>query len=562
MHYFKIKITGVKLGNALMNGEVIIADSFWVIKKISLEFPGYHLPNYDYFKVEQNFALQQKKWLLQKQIFTYHSKTNDGKVAGSTTVNYSDYQLDKIFPKKYFGVEIGSTADSAYKQDSFFWNKIRTEPLSKNEVKFIRLKDSIYDLTHSNKYLDSIDKATNRITFGRIIWDGMTLNNHYKERTIEIGPLLSMSKYILFIGGMRLGDEVSYQKRFPNKKFINITTDLSYGFLNKDIKGTVYFNKMYNPYHRSFYSIEVGHDFDLINQNDAYINLLQRGNFYQSNKLSVSHSTELFNGFYLKNDIQIAMRSDVGDYKFANTLNKLGYADSAINKDLTNQTVRTFKPYNSLYNSVEFSYVPFQKYLREPLQKIILGSQYPTIYLQWRKGVPSLFNSVENFDYIEYGLRQKRTLGMAGLFSFNFSSGKFFNTNNLQLVDNKFMRRGDPVLFSNPLRNFQALDSTFAVFNWFFELHVLHEFNGSILSKIPLVKELGLLEVAGGGMLYAPERNLKYIEAFVGVEKIIRIASNKYKIGFYWVGSAANNFQHPIQFKIGFEPYNIIKHSW
>ena len=124
------------------------------------------------------------------------------------------------------------------------------------------------------------------------------------------------------------------------------------------------------------------------------------------------------------------------------------------------------------------------------------------------------------------------------------------------------MRKGDPFLFSSPTRNFQALDSSFALFNWYYELHVLQEFNGAIINKIPFIKKLKLLEVGGGGILYAPERNLQYAELFVGLEKIFRVGLDKFKIGFYLVGSAANETHHPLQLKIGIEKYNILKHSW
>jgi hypothetical protein len=90
----------------------------------------------------------------------------------------------------------------------------------------------------------------------------------------------------------------------------------------------------------------------------------------------------------------------------------------------------------------------------------------------------------------------------------------------------------------------------------------LHQFNGAILNKIPILKKIKLLEVAGGGVLYVPERNLKYVEAFVGVEKIIRFWRQRFKLGYYIVGSAANQFKNPIQFKFGFTGFNQKTNSW
>ena len=73
---------------------------------------------------------------------------------------------------------------------------------------------------------------------------------------------------------------------------------------------------------------------------------------------------------------------------------------------------------------------------------------------------------------------------------------------------------------------------------------------------------MNLLEVAGGGVLYVPERNLKYAEAFFGIEKIIRFWRERYKVGTYVVGSVANQFKNPVQFKISIERFNRKKNSW
>jgi hypothetical protein len=77
-----------------------------------------------------------------------------------------------------------------------------------------------------------------------------------------------------------------------------------------------------------------------------------------------------------------------------------------------------------------------------------------------------------------------------------------------------------------------------------------------------LIKKLNLLEVAGGGVLYVPERNLQYAELFFGVEKIIRFWKDRYKIGGYTVGSVANQFKNPVQFKISIQKFNRKRNSW
>jgi hypothetical protein len=117
----------------------------------------------------------------------------------------------------------------------------------------------------------------------------------------------------------------------------------------------------------------------------------------------------------------------------------------------------------------------------------------------------------------------------------------------------------------NPHRSFQALDSTFPVFKRFWEGHYVHEFNGFFLNRIPLLKKLELREVGGGGFLLAQERNLRYAELFVGVERAFQSPFNpldKLKLGVYVVGSAANQFRNPVQLKVGFTTWDKRRNRW
>jgi hypothetical protein len=175
-----------------------------------------------------------------------------------------------------------------------------------------------------------------------------------------------------------------------------------------------------------------------------------------------------------------------------------------------------------------------------------LAPNGPRFYASWRKGIPGVAKSVVDFDYLEFGIEQELKLGVTGVSKYNIRTGDFFNTRDLRMVDYKFQRRGDPILFMNPDEAFQSLDSTFPVFERFYQAHFVHEFNGAILNKIPLFKKLELREIAGGGFLIAPERNLRYGELFAGIEKVLKIPFNplyKFKMGVYVIGSAANQFR-------------------
>lgn len=553
---YTIRITPTKLGNALVTGEVDIMDSAWVILRTHFEMPKFHLVEYDYFLATQQYeCVNNKAWMPVRQEFTYITKAGKSKQSGKTIAAYSNYSIDTSFAKKHFNTEISSTAQTAYERDSSFWKTVRTEPLTEKELQFIHYRDSVVRARTTTDYLDSVDRYNNKITLKKLFLDGVSHSNWRKERHMYFATIPDFYQPFNF-GGARIANDFFLVKRYKNKKSITLRTELSYGLRNKDLQGEVNFSKLYNPFSRGTYSVTVGRSFAQIFEGDAWINQLKRSNVFLKDAVDLGHSVELLNGLVLHNRLEFAARKSVAGYK---TNDKV---DSLLGNTLTNNQAVNFAPHNAFYNSIGLSYTPRQKYIREPKEKVILGSNWPTFSVTWRKGVQGIFNSVINFDYLEFGISQKIKTGLAGEGNYTFTSGSFLNKKDLRLADYKYMRRGDPFLFSNPTKTFQALDSTFAVFNRFYEGHYLHQFHGAILNKIPLLKKLNLLEVAGGGVLYAPERNLKYAEAFVGVEKILRFWRERYKVGGYLVGSVANQFKNPVQFKIAIERFNRKKNSW
>ncbi|MBK7690056.1 MAG: carboxypeptidase-like regulatory domain-containing protein [Bacteroidetes bacterium] len=550
---YTIGFTPNKLGNALLSGELKIVDTSWTILYSRFTFPKYHMPEYDYFEaIIQNELVDDKAWLPTRQEFNYLTKNGKNKSSGRTVAVYNDYKVDPSFGKKYFNNEVSSTTLEAYKKDTNFWNEVRKEPLTQNEVKFIIKSDSIYRAVHSKPYLDSIDRRRNKITLLRVLFLGVENYNRKKERTLSFAPLISSFRPLL-PGGTRVGTAVGYLKIFENKTSININVDATYGLINKDIMGTFMFQHIYNPFSQGYYVINGGRTFDLVFTGDAWVNLFRRSNIYLKNTLEIEHGLEVANGLVLRNTVEFAQRKSINDLTLSRKY------DSILKFD--NEPI-DFNPYNAFYASIKLEYTPFQMYIREPRQKIILGSNYPTIYAKWRKGIPSIFKSEINFDYVEFGFFQKLKLGLAGISQYQLFSGEFMSKKELQFIDYKFISRGNPFFFNNPLRSFQALDSTFPIFKRFYEGHYLHHFNGALINKIPFLKKLNILEVAGGGILFVPERKLNYIEGYVGIEKIIRIWRERFKIGFYAVGSLANKYNNPYQIKFGLNQFNKRTNSW
>ena len=303
------------LSNATVEGQLEVEDSTWVILSARFQFPKYHLPEYDFFEVSQQYEkMNDTAWMIAKQSFTYYSKSGKEKISGQTVVGYSHFLLNRTFPKNYFGNEVSVTEKEAYKRDSSFWQQTRTEPLTSKEIQFIRYKDSIYNATHTTAYLDSLDRVINKTNWKKISFLGQELHNYKTETTWILPSLLELYQPLQF-GGTRIMPQVYYNKIFADKKSLEIRTNISYGLRNHDVNGNVNITRMYNPFNRGFFRISTGREFQMIYAGDAWINTFKRSNYYLGTTFGIGHGLELANGLFLYSDIDFSIRRSVSDYK-------------------------------------------------------------------------------------------------------------------------------------------------------------------------------------------------------------------------------------------------------
>jgi hypothetical protein len=557
--FYTLTFSPVKSGNALIEGELEVMDSLWVITSARYTFPNYLMNEYDYFGVEQQYTPTDSAfWMLNRQELTYISKTGRTKNTGRTVGVFTQYKLDPAFSKRYFNNELSATTDAAYEQDSSFWEQVRQEPLTPEQLAFIRTSDSIQRAQSTQEYMDSVDKEFNRITLSKLFVNGQGFYNRKNQRSLFLGPILGMIKPVQF-GGMRIGLDYNYYKTYGSRKNVSVWGQIDYGFRNRDIKGDLRVNKMYNPFNRGYYGFHIGRVFDNIFSGDSWVNQLSRSRIFEKDVIDAEHGLEIANGLFLTNKIEFSQRRSADFYNISNQ--SRSYLWGLIKIDSQDRPI-SFPTYNAFFNTIGLSYTPAQKYIREPREKVILGSRWPTFSVTWRKGIRKVLQSEIDFDYLEFKVQQKLKLGLAGVSQYTFTTGEFINKKNLPSVDYKFIRAGDPLIFINPSENFQVMDSTFAVFNRFYEFHYLHNFNGSIINRLHFMKKLRIQEVVGAGFLIAPERNLRYVEAFAGLEKNFKFLRDRYKVGVYVVFSTANQFNNPVRLKLGFQQFNRRKNSW
>ena len=550
----RIGMTGKQTANATLSGELHLVDTTYWILKAELKFPRHLMAEYDAMTLIQHNQLDSQEYLLiDSQRFNYSTKYGKSLNKATTLVDYKSITVVPNFPKNHFGMEVSKTTQEAYERDSTYWQQQRTQPLSNQETKFINTADSIKRVVTSDKYLDSVEAQINKVTLKSLILEGQGYRDRKKGITLRFQPLWNLYQP-WWPGGGRLSLWNSFDKTFENKKTFEFNENLSYGINNKDVRGTVYMSHMYNPYKRALIFASVGRDFGMVNMNAAYIDLFRRDNFYQNKHINVYHRQELINGLFLQVQGELSDRKDMSTYVFDE------FGDSLFeNNDPLN-----FVDHRAFFASFNLSYTPFQRYMSEPKQKVILGSAWPTFSINYKQAVPGVFKSNIDYQYLEYRIDHSFPWGLLGTSELRAVSGSFLSSRNVNVVDYRYQRRADPVIFTPPMFAFQQLDSTFTTFKRFYEVHYQHSFNGSLVNKIPFLKKLSLYEKAGVNVLYAPERrNLFFYEGYVGIDKLVRIWRDRFKVGIYYTAGYANLFEKPrYGFKINFEYYDRLNNKW
>lgn len=548
----KIKIIPRSIATTTLSGYIWVIDSLWLIQKLDLEMEKGNLLIYDYFRIQQTYSHPGDSiCLLTEQKLEYGVKYPNEESNGSTIATFSNYNFEPNFPPKFFSNELAATEQEAYDKDSAYWKEARKVELTQEEREYILVRDSIQDHHNRKEYLDSIDAVFNKVTFLKVLWWGIDHRNRAKKVQWTINSIAGTLRPI-YIAGPRVSPGFFYFKKWENQRMLDSYSDISYGFLNQDIKGSTNWDYRYNPYHFGTISAGFSHDFDVIRGYDAITQIYKRNNFIEATQLKLGHEYELFNGFYFESSFTMSERRSLEGYKFLNGIDSI----------LPNDDPTKFQTYQAFIGDFTIKYIPQQKFMREPYRKVVLGSKWPTFYLSYEKGIPKIFGSDVNHDYLSGGILQTFKIGTLGTTSYHLRTGVFLNTKQLKDADRKFQRRSDPIWFSNPLYSFQGLDTLLPTQKIYYEAHFVHHDNGAIINKVPFMKKTRIGLVFGGGAMYLPEFNYQHYELLAGLERNFKFSKRRLRIGIYGVISDGNKRPFAATYKISFAILNNRNLKW
>lgn len=540
----KIKVIPKRKAEPLYKGNIYIIEDEWRIHSVNLLLDKESSINFvDSLSLKQLYTPITENKLMPSSIqLDFKAGLLGFQVGGYFTAIYQDYTFIDAPDKRLFQEVLSISADVNQK-DSLYWAKNRPIPLSSEEQKDYISKDSLYRLRQSKAYLDSIDKKSNRFKPLTFLASGYSYRNRYQKESIHFdGPLTSM----LFnsVEGLAINYGINYTRQIDSSlnRYLHINGRIRYGFANERLNG---FISTSLPIKNQTFLLSGGRAVLDLNNRGSLPSLLNSlytlfvGENYQ--KLYEKTFASLAWSNTLPGNIKIGMKAEWANRHWLPNATDFTFWSRNQHKLTSNNPfqpdadVPLFADNKSTKVSIGLSYDFSSRYASYPTGKRYLPSKYPTLGIQYTKGLKNVFGSDVDYDLLTTNIsKSNMSLGLYGTLSFAATAGKFFNNRQLFYPDYRHFN-GNRVLFvDQQLSSFLALDYyQYSTQSSFIESHIEYNLGGMLTSKVPLLRKLKLEELIGLHYLHTPDLH-NYGELHVGLQwQMIRLmyAHSRSRIG-------------------------------
>ena len=511
----KIRLIPKRGYDACFQGYIYILESDWRIYGLDIYITKKQNINFvDTLKInEQFFPVSPKVWMPLSLKFEFTGGLFGFKIGGYFISIYKDYVLEPNFRKKEFA-EVLRINKGVNKKDSAYWENKRPIPLTEEEKTDYKKKEALARKRESKTYLDSLDKVNNQFKFDRFLLGGYRYRNRYSHKYYSFDPLLTSLRFNT-VEGFNVNYGASFTKRIDtiNNRNLYVGVYAGYGFSDHKFKGTISSTVPAGPVTLTF---NVGSDIaDLNNTNPitALLNtkysLFEKENFkklYQKQFLSASVFKRIMGAWQANATVEWADRKwlpNTSGYSFFNPGDK-SYTSN--NPFLPNQDIPLFPENQSFKLLLRTTYDFSNKYETYPNGKRYLPSPYPTIGINYVKGINGLFGSDVDYDLLSADISKSNINdGVFGNTSFYIGAGKFLNHTSLFYPDFKQFAGNEVFFYKSGINSFLLLNYyTFSTYTQYIEGHIEQNFSGFFLNKIPLVRKLKLQEIVDINYLNTP----------------------------------------------------------
>lgn len=537
-------------------GDFWVNDTTWAIKDINLSVAKKANMNWirDLY-IEQEFELVNDSiFLIKKDFFqsdfALSKKEGTKGIYGKRTTMYDQYVFDQPKKKKFYNKRSYNFDPKVYHQDDEFWQNVRHEGLNKDELKVYKLLDT----------LKTVKSFKRMHRFATVL-----ASQYYELPNFDFGPVFNTIGYNQIEGlRLRLGGRTYFSQ---NDRW-RIQGFGAYGFKDKKFKYGISGKILLDP--KSRLTAVVGYRKDLEQLGASLSNTanIEARNLASSALVPVGDNTKLTRIELTGSSISVQPKENLQLTVSASWRNLKPGDRNYFKLDFIDPDTQELKTeITQTQISTNLTYTPGRKTSGYGVEPVVIKARYPTLFLNYSRGIKGVLNSDFNFDKIQLYYKQPFDIGGLGRMTTSVEAGKTFGNIPLGLLS---VIPGNQTYFSVentfPLLNFyEFVTDTYAT------AHLEHNFNGRILSKIPLLRKLKLREIIGlraawgnitqdnldmsqtsGLVFQTPDKQL-YYEYSLGIANILRILRLDFHFrGNYLDAIDARKFGVTASFKIDF----------
>ncbi|MFT4610712.1 MAG: hypothetical protein ACJA1H_000061 [Glaciecola sp.] len=465
-------------------GDFWVNDSTYAIKDINLQ--ASKSANINWVKeiyIEQGFeVLNDTLFLIKRDYmlsdFALNQKEKSRGVYGKRTTLYDNYQFDKPKEADFYDVEVYNYNEDAYNRDDDFWVQNRMESLNKDEKGVYKMLDT----------LKTVKKFKRLYNLGSILASGYI---EVPSLNLDIGPVFSVFGFNDVEGvRLRLGGRTYFG---PNDLW-RVESFLAYGFRDDKFKygisGKWLIDKknrfiIFGGQRRDIEQIgaSLTSSTDVLGRSLASNAVITAG---VNNKLTNINLTTL--GF------EIEPFKNLG-FRFNTSYRTLSSASPTFSLDYNDPSAPTGVSSEVRQFETRFSvaYYPKRQMTGFGVERSAKNDNFARIFTQISQGYKGVLNSDFDYTKVQFSYTQPWQVGGFGRLVTAIEAGKTFGEVPLGLLS---IVPGNQTYFSI-YNTFPQLDFYEFVTDTYTSLHLEHNFNGRIFSRIPFLKKYNLRAVLG-----------------------------------------------------------------
>ena len=533
-------------------GDFWVNDSTYAVKEINMQ--ANKSANINWVKdiyIEQEFeVLNDSVFLLERDYmlsdFSIGKKEKSKGVYGKRTTMYENYKFNIDKEDDFYKKESDIYDEEIYQKSDAYWSENRQEKLNQDELGIYKMLDTLSTLPKFKRLYNLVS----------------ILGSGYIEfKNFDYGPIFS-TVGINDVEGIRI--RVGGRTYFGKNDLWRLQGYTAYGFKDQQFKYGVSGKVMLDKKSRLIFGAGNRRDIEqigasLTTTNDILGRSFASSSFFASGDNGKLTSINLSNAFLEVEPVKnftFKLGASYRTLKSASPTFNLSYID----QDATIQS-------NTIQSEVDFSikYTPKRKTIGYGVERTEVSDDYSTLFLNYSRGIKGVFNSDFDYQKLQLYYKQPFLLGGFGRTFTTFEAGKTFGEVPLGLLN---VVPGNQSYF-NIENTYALLDFYEFVTDTYASVHIEHNFNGRLFSKLPLFRKLNLREVVGFKAVWGsisdqnimmnipslsnlPFSSLEsnviapedvYYEYSAGVGNIFKV----FRIDFIWRGSYrdvpnANNF--------------------